>query len=46
MAVMRAIDHLATDGTGLVVAPSHRLMSDIPLENVAAMLETMRRLGN
>ena len=30
---------LAPDGTGLVLGPSHRMQSDIPLENVAAMLE-------
>ncbi|MCX6904545.1 MAG: hypothetical protein NTW03_13905 [Verrucomicrobia bacterium] len=30
---------LASDHTGLVLGPSHRMQSDIPLENVAAMLE-------
>ncbi len=30
---------LAPDGTGLLIAPSHRMMADIPLENVEAMLE-------
>ena len=33
------IHHLAPDGTGLVVAPSHRMMTDIPLENVDALLD-------
>jgi uroporphyrinogen decarboxylase len=29
---------LAPDGTGLLLGPSHRMQSDIPVENVAAML--------
>jgi uroporphyrinogen decarboxylase len=29
---------LAPDGTGLLLAPSHRLMSDIPMANVEALL--------
>jgi len=29
----------APDGTGLILGPSHRMQSDIPLENVVAMLE-------
>ncbi|MGC8874541.1 MAG: uroporphyrinogen decarboxylase family protein [Chloroflexia bacterium] len=29
---------LAPEGTGLILAPSHRLTSDIPLENVEALL--------
>ncbi len=33
---------LAPDGTGLLLAPSHRLMSDIPLENVTALLAALR----
>ena len=41
-AVTNAIDNLAPDGTGLVIAPSHRLMSDIPLENIVAMMDTWR----
>ena len=36
---------LATDGTGLLIRPSHRLMTDIPLENVSALLEAFRALG-
>lgn len=31
---------LAPDATGLVLGPSHRMQSDIPVENVVAMLET------
>lgn len=34
---------LAPDGTGLLLGPSHRLQSDIPVENVAAMLEAFPR---
>jgi len=30
---------LAPEGTGLILGPSHRMQSDIPPENVAAMLE-------
>lgn len=33
---------LAPDGSGLLLAPSHRLMSDIPMQNVEAMLEAFR----
>jgi hypothetical protein len=29
---------LAPEGTGLLLAPSHRLMSDIPMANVEALL--------
>jgi len=36
---------LAPDGTGLLIAPSHRLMSDIPMKNVEAMLEAYEQLG-
>lgn len=40
-AVRRAIGELAEDGTGLIVGPSHRMMSDIPLENILAMMEAI-----
>lgn len=42
-ATLAAICTLAVDGTGLVVGPSHRMQSDIPVENVAAMLEAFPR---
>jgi uroporphyrinogen decarboxylase len=32
---------LAGDGTGLLLAPSHRMTADIPVKNVVAMLEFM-----
>jgi uroporphyrinogen decarboxylase len=34
---------LAPDATGLVLGPSHRMQTDIPVENVAAMLEAFPR---
>lgn len=37
-AARKAAKELAPDGTGLLIAPSHRMMSDIPMENVAALL--------
>lgn len=39
-ACMRA---LAPDRTGLILGPSHRMQSDIPVENVVAMLEAFPR---
>ena len=38
-ATASCIRQLAPDGTGLLLGPSHRMQSDIPPENVAAMLE-------
>jgi uroporphyrinogen decarboxylase len=38
------IKMLASDGTGLLVAPSHRMTADIPLENVAALLDVFATL--
>jgi uroporphyrinogen decarboxylase len=38
-AVSACINTLAPEGTGLVIAPSHRMMTDIPMENIAAMLQ-------
>lgn len=40
------IHTLAPEGTGLVIAPSHRMMSDIPLQNVAAMLDAFQLFSN
>jgi uroporphyrinogen-III decarboxylase len=34
---------LAQDGTGLILGPSHRVQSGIPVENVDAMLEAFRK---
>ncbi len=36
---------LAPDGTGLLLAPSHRLMADIPMANVEAMLAAFGQPG-
>ncbi len=38
-ATVACIRALAPEGTGLILGPSHRMQSDIPIENVAAMLE-------
>ena len=38
-ATAACIRDLAPDGTGLILGPSHRMQSDIPPANVAAMLE-------
>jgi uroporphyrinogen decarboxylase len=38
-ATQACVRDLAPDGTGLVLGPSHRMQSDIPPANVAAMLE-------
>ena len=36
---------LAPRGTGLMLAPSHRLMTDVPMANVDALLDVMAELG-
>ena len=38
-AVADCSNTLAPEGTGLLLAPSHRMMTDIPMHNIAAMLE-------
>jgi uroporphyrinogen decarboxylase len=43
-AVRACVQTLAADGTGLVIAPSHRMTEDIPIENVEAMLATFAAL--
>jgi uroporphyrinogen decarboxylase len=43
-AVRRAVGALAPDRTGLVLAPSHRMMLDIPVENVEALLDSFAAL--
>jgi uroporphyrinogen decarboxylase len=44
-AVRACADILAPDGTGLVLAPSHRMMADIPMANVDALLEALTDLS-
>ena len=43
-AIAECVHTLAPDNTGLIIAPSHRMMLDIPLENVTAMLEAFQTL--
>lgn len=43
-AVVRCRETLARDGTGLLLAPSHRMMTDIPMENVIALLDAFRQV--
>jgi len=45
-AVAKCARQLAPDGTGLLLAPSHRMMRDIPLENVAAMRAAFGQLSH
>jgi uroporphyrinogen decarboxylase len=42
-AIKNCIQTLAPDGTGLMIAPSHRMMTDIPIENIEAMLAVFRQ---
>jgi len=43
-AVSDCAGELSVDGSGLLIAPSHRMMSDIPMANIAAMLDAFRAL--
>lgn len=45
-AVRSAARALAPEKTGLVLAPSHRLMADIPVENVDALCESFAEQEN
>jgi uroporphyrinogen decarboxylase len=45
-AVQDCIQRLAPEGTGLILAPSHRMMTDIPLENVDALLDAFSKSGS
>jgi uroporphyrinogen decarboxylase len=38
-ATLACVRELAPESTGLILGPSHRMQSDIPLENIAAMVE-------
>jgi uroporphyrinogen decarboxylase len=42
--VQRCAQTLAPQGTGLLIAPSHRMMTDIPMANVNALLDTFSEL--
>jgi uroporphyrinogen decarboxylase len=41
-AVARCVEQLAPNHTGLILAPSHRMMADIPIANVLALLEAFQ----
>ena len=44
-AVGRCVEALAPRDTGMILAPSHRLMTDIPLRNIDALLEALDMKG-
>jgi len=44
-AVRNCIEELAPEGTSLIIAPSHRMMTDIPLKNITALLGSFSELG-
>ena len=44
-AVRACAQQLAPNGTGLMLAPSHRMMTDIPMENVEAMLAAFKEIS-
>ena len=44
-AARRCVADLAPNGTGLMLAPSHRMMSDIPMANIEALMEAMEELA-
>jgi uroporphyrinogen decarboxylase len=43
--VRHAIDALASDGTGYILAPCHNLQAVTPIENIIAMYEEAHRYG-
>jgi uroporphyrinogen decarboxylase len=43
-AVRACREQLAPQGSGLLLAPSHRMMTDIPMENVEAMIEEFKTI--
>jgi uroporphyrinogen decarboxylase len=44
-AVRTCVRTLAADGSGLLIAPSHGMMTDIPMENVDALLRAFAAPG-
>jgi uroporphyrinogen decarboxylase len=44
-AVRQAIDTLASDGTGYILAPCHNLQNVSPMENILAMYDEAQRYG-
>ncbi|HEY53354.1 MAG TPA: hypothetical protein G4N94_07855 [Caldilineae bacterium] len=45
-AAYRCLETLAPNHTGLMLAPSHRMMSDIPMRNVDALLAVFEELAH
>jgi uroporphyrinogen decarboxylase len=45
-AIQTCAQSLAPNGTGLMIAPSHRMMTDIPLSNIDQMLASFRALSS
>jgi hypothetical protein len=45
MAIKNCMSTLAPNGTSLLLAPSHRMMSDIPMENVQVLVEEFAMLS-
>lgn len=45
-AVKGAVRELVAGGSGLLLAPSHRMMADIPVENVDALLGAFAEVGS
>jgi uroporphyrinogen decarboxylase len=43
-AVTECVRTLASEGTGLLLAPSHRLMSDVPIGNVKALVNVFQNV--
>jgi len=43
--VRRAIDELAADRTGYILAPCHNIQANTPVENILAMYDEARRYG-
>ena len=41
----KCVADLAPNGTGLMLAPSHRMMSDISMANIEALREAMKELA-
>jgi uroporphyrinogen decarboxylase len=44
-AVQACVDTLGYSGSGLLLAPSHRMTADIPLQNVDALLEAFAAIA-
>ena len=45
-AVKLCVETLASDQTGLLLAPSHRMMTDIPLDNIYALAEAFAEVSD